>query len=48
MTTKDECKLCGRQITTGELCPRCAKGNDPFVNRAEGRGGSHVQSGGRT
>ncbi|HKW48276.1 MAG TPA: hypothetical protein VJN70_12560 [Gemmatimonadaceae bacterium] len=24
------CRICGAPITNAELCPECAKGNDPF------------------
>ncbi len=27
---KDDCKVCLTPILTGELCARCAEGNDPF------------------
>jgi hypothetical protein len=27
---KDDCKVCLTPVLTGELCARCAEGNDPF------------------
>lgn len=29
--SRETCRCCGAAITSAELCPKCATGNDPFL-----------------